>query len=358
MSMATKTLGTATLGLALMAGVAAMRTPKTGLENAKENPTEIKWDDKKSYVDNTIENAKVAGGKVVDFADKTTDNKNTIPLGAAAALAGLGFVGAKGIERKKAEKEAKQAREAELKLQAEQAEEARVAEDASKADKAERIKRDEQEIEQARLSELDKTMQKFTNNMYNFDFQSALSKFGVEDTTHPIKKLKGAGYTETSRPHNGAQIHTEYYISKDGKIIEAGIKQADVFAVDKKDYNYAYVRVINPTIEGKVCELGRLHVTDEEGKAVEYDLTAKVGRYSESTNFMNPKPFRVIQRYESDKIRSKDVIVNIPVHEQQERAKIMRQEEAYLTTKGYANNYDNSEYNKQEQEVQDLLRRR
>ena len=107
MSMATKTLGTATLGLALMAGVVAMRTPKTGLENAKENPTEIKWDDKKSYVDNTIENAKVAGGKVVDFADKTTDNKNTIPLGAAAALAGLGFVGAKGIERKKAEKEAK-----------------------------------------------------------------------------------------------------------------------------------------------------------------------------------------------------------------------------------------------------------
>ena len=98
MSIMTKTFGTATLGLALMAGVAATRTPKTGLENTKENPTEIKWNDKKSYVDNTIENAKVAGEKVVDFADKTTDNKNTIPLGAAAALAGLGFVGAKGIE--------------------------------------------------------------------------------------------------------------------------------------------------------------------------------------------------------------------------------------------------------------------
>ena len=129
MSMVSKTLGTATLGLALMAGVVAMRTPKTGLENAKENPTEIKWDDKKSYVDNTIENAKVAGGKVVDFADKTTDNKNTIPLGAAAALAGLGFVGAKGIERKKAKNEA---REAELKRQLEQIEQARAEREARK----------------------------------------------------------------------------------------------------------------------------------------------------------------------------------------------------------------------------------
>ena len=104
MGFMTKTMGTATIALSIMAGVAATKSPKADVDSIEPQRKEVKWDNSKSYVDNTINTAKAVGYNAkqatIEAADKATEPENTVPLATAAALAGLGFVGAKRIEKK------------------------------------------------------------------------------------------------------------------------------------------------------------------------------------------------------------------------------------------------------------------
>lgn len=350
----TKTLGAATVALGLMAGVAATRTPKTEKDTVEADRKEVVWDSSKSYVDNTIENAKTIGSNTVqatiDLADKTTESENTIPLGAAAALAGLGFVGSKAIDKRKQVKKEAEAeaeafernkREEMLKRQAE--DEKRSAEIKAKYEaeqlEAKRI---------AKLSKLDERMAAYSDNMRQFDFEYALKSFGVSDTKKPIKKFEGEGLTPFSHLH-GLQKYTEYYQSEDGKIIEAGIKSYAPRGISAKEYNYAYVRVINPTESGKVCEMGRVHLTDKDGKAVEYNTHAKVCYY---TQYSSGSVDRYITVHNAPEVKSDKVYVTIPAHEQLNRDSIKFDAVLY----GLGPFHDNT-YNKEDKALETNIRR-
>ena len=296
MSYMTKTLGTATVALGLMAGIAATRTPNT--KDGELGREKVEWDSSKSYVNNAKDvvggTAKNVASATIEAADKATDSENTVPLAAATVLAGLGFVGAKGIERKRNQAKAEQAKQAEQAEQAKQAEELRM--------------------QKARTApscyDIDYMLIDLKRGYEPFDFRGALRGFGVPSCAKPFKK---EGADENGKPVLG-QDYTEYYESKDGKTIKVGIKYSKSMpkGVDKVDYSTRFVKMEDPTIKGKVVEERMLHGLTPDGRAFNikgtkilddiYQLSTPIycrdNKYDEKTFTVTKWPVISIPRYE------------------------------------------------------------
>lgn len=275
-------------------------------ETVKE-PDAYEWDSRQSVVSNVVDNAKVTGQHIAKAADKATDHPVPLTGALALELMGVGLAGAaikrnKRLEYQKAAFEKQKIAKME---EAQRAEEAKRAEEARKAAEMEEAKK----AEEAKKSEL-KSIE-LPNHGW-FSHSAYLQDFGVEGY-NPIPTKKETSY-------NG---YKEYYQTKDGCTVEAGIRYARVpQGVNKEDYTYRYVKLLDPKIKGKTTEVGSIHYLDKEGYAVEVHVERKLA----SINRDNKGDYEREYENETDwyALKSKERVSYFPRHEQQQREEIVQ----------------------------------